>query len=76
MKRAKIPSIRVAVTLDAEDFAFQLDTSEAFDFVVMLDEAREEWDFTLRLADHFDKLRAEHAKEQAEDAAKLTKAAP
>lgn len=44
-----------------------MDEDDAFNFIVGMDEARTDWNFTLRLCDHFDKLRAEHMKEQAED---------
>jgi hypothetical protein len=71
-------TITMAVTLDAQDLAHQLDDDEAHAFIALLDESRGDWDFTLRMADHYDKLRAEHAAEEAEDNAKRAalKAAP
>lgn len=64
------PTISVAIDLDAADLAERISFDDAVEFIKQLDAAIGEWDITLRLADHFDKLRAEHAKEQAEDAAK------
>lgn len=64
------PYVTINATLDIEDLSHELDDEDAFELVTKLDEMRGDWDFTLRLADHFDKLRAEHEKEQAEDAAK------
>lgn len=62
-------TIRMAVSLDAEDLAYQLETDEALAFVKLLDESRGDWDFTLALCDHFDKLRAAHVAEVAADSA-------
>jgi hypothetical protein len=63
-------TIRLTDSLDVDDLSRELSDADAFELVTMLDEVRGDWSFTLRLADHFDKLRAEHAKEKAEDAAK------
>lgn len=60
-------NIVISVTLDEHELA-QLSSREAFEVITGMDLARHDWGFTLKLADHFDKLRAEHAKEEAEDA--------
>ena len=46
-----------------------MDQDELFEFVRCLDEYIGEWDFTLRLCEHFGKLTKEHAKEEEEDRA-------
>ncbi len=64
-------SIQIAVGLDVD--ALMTGGGDARDFIDLikeLDEAMHDWGFTLELADHFDRLRAEHAAEVAEDAAK------
>ena len=64
-------SIQVGVSIDVDSLlAGGMDRRGFIDFIKELDEAVCDWGFTLELADHFDKLRAEHAAEQAEDAAK------
>ena len=64
-------TIQIAVGLDVG--ALMAGGGDARDFIELikeLDEAMGDWSFTLELCDHFDKLRAEHAAEQAEDDAK------
>lgn len=64
-------TIQVAVGIDVGSLMEGgMDRRDLLELVKELDEAMQDWDFTLELADHFDKLRAEHAKEEAEDAAK------
>lgn len=69
-------TIRIEVDFGVEKASYELDDDDAFAFVTRLDEVRHDWSFTLRLCDHFDKLRAEHAAEEAEDAAKRKAVAP
>lgn len=64
-------TIQVAVGIDVGSLMEGgMDRRDLLELVKELDEAMGDWSFTLELADHFDKLRAEHAKEEAEDAAK------
>lgn len=64
------PYVRLSATLNVEDLSHELDDADAYELITKLDEVRGDWSFTLRLCDHFDKLRAEHAAEEAEDEAK------
>jgi predicted membrane GTPase involved in stress response len=64
-------TIRAVVDLDAYDIASDWTKQEAFDFVVALDEAMQEWDFTIMLADYFDGQRAKMMAEEAEEAVRL-----
>ena len=69
-------TIQLAVGIDVD--AIMSGGGDRRDFIELikdLDEAMGDWSFTLELADHFDKLRAEHAKEEAEDAQKAVEAA-
>jgi len=63
-------NIYMEVELNPERIASGLRSKEVVQYIKEIDEACGNWAVTLELADHFDKLRAEHAKEQAEDAAK------
>jgi len=60
----------VTVALSAEDIANSMGGDELVEFIKGLDEARGEWDVTLALHAHFEKLKGEHEKEEAEDRAK------
>lgn len=64
-------NLTMEVSLDAEHIAAGLRSKEVVEYVKAIDLACGDWDVTLALADHFEKLRAEHAKEAAEDRAKL-----
>jgi hypothetical protein len=66
-------TLRAVVELDVDTLAAEMSNAEGLQFVKDFDLSMGDWDFTLALADHFDKLRAEHAKERAEDAAKRGK---
>lgn len=52
-------SVRVAIDLDADDLARQMDRRELAELVVELDKAMQDWSFTLELAAHFAKLHKE-----------------
>jgi hypothetical protein len=66
-----VASFQLAVNVDVDSLMAGGMTSRDFiEFVKELDEAMGEWDFTLELAEYFEKQKAEHAREQAFDAAK------
>jgi hypothetical protein len=44
-----------------------LDSDDLIALIIAADEEMADWDFTLKLCDHFEKLRKEHRMEAAED---------
>jgi hypothetical protein len=70
------PTIRAVVELDVENIASDWSQDGAFDFVVALDSAMQDWSFTLRVYEHFAAQKAECEREEAEDAARLAARMP
>jgi hypothetical protein len=70
METKHTPTIHIDVDLDVDRIAASMKNREGVEFIKALDLAFGDWDVTLALADHFDKLRNEHALEQVEDAAR------
>jgi hypothetical protein len=59
-----VASIQLAVSVDADSImASGMDTRAMVEFIKELEEAVGDWDFTLELAEHFAKLKAEHERE-------------
>jgi hypothetical protein len=75
-RQRKSQTLSIGVEIDPRDIARTNPMRDLLQFVYDLDEARGDWDFTLALAAHFDALRAEYEKEQAEDEAKLRGVSP
>lgn len=63
--------ISQTVTLDAEELVrsvrYDRNYEELLEFIKEIDLRVGEWDFTLKLCEHFAELKKEHEKEQEED---------
>lgn len=59
-----------SITLDADDIVSGISRADIIDFVIAIDHSAHDWEVTLRLCDHFEKLRKDYEREEAEDAAK------
>jgi hypothetical protein len=62
----------LSVIIDLDDIVQKLlynseGHDDLFDLIVEIDNQVGEWDFSLRLADHFDRLRKKHLSEERED---------
>ena len=55
--------VGVEVEVNLEDIAYLLNPTQAMELIKMIDLAQEEWEFTLQVADHFDKLRKVYEEE-------------
>lgn len=64
-------TISAVVELDAENIASDWHPDDAYEFVVELDAAMQDWSFTMKLHDYFVAQKAVMEREEAEDAAKL-----
>lgn len=66
--------VHLGIDIEADDLAKQLTevmrNDDVIELVKAIDEHVAEWDFTLKLCEHFDKLKKEHEREEAEDAKK------
>lgn len=59
--------VRSSVEIEIEDIVDGLDRRQLFDLIVAIDERMAEWDFTLKLCDHFDQQRKQYEAEVADD---------
>jgi hypothetical protein len=54
---------KVTVDVDTDELAESLPRDSIFDMIVDLDEAVGSWDFTLKLAEHFENLKKRYEQE-------------
>ena len=65
---------QITIELDAEEIADGMDRDECIQFIKELDEQMQDWDFTLELCEHFEKLKKEWQKEQGEELSRFMNA--
>jgi hypothetical protein len=66
-KQPPMLTVRVNQQLDVADLVCDNEPDALYEAIVAIDESVQDWGFTIRLADYFDKQRAIWEKEVAKD---------
>ena len=64
--------VDVQAEISVDEIVDNVERGDLLELIKSIDHAMRDWDFTLALCDHFEKMREAWKKEQAEDAAKAT----